>query len=121
MENTITKVALDTHKKQHAVAWVNCETGQVEVSTVKNNGKDIKKLVKKLKKAKQRLDSSSGSADDELLGLLASGYSTAKRGFTRRYLAEVMRSCRGDLRAAANATGLPLPRLIGLLDHLDVR
>jgi transcriptional regulator with GAF, ATPase, and Fis domain len=77
--------------------------------------------VKKLKKAKQRLDASSGSADDELLGLLASGYSTAKRGFTRRYLAEVMRSCRGDLRAAANATGLPLPRLIGLLDHLDVR
>ncbi len=77
--------------------------------------------VKKLRKAKQVQDSSGTSADDEMLGLLASGYATAKRGFTRRYLGEVMRSCRGDLRAAANATGLPLPRLIGLLDHLDVR
>jgi transposase len=51
VENTITKVALDTHKKQHTVAWVNCETGQTEVTTVKNNSKDIKKMVKKLKKA----------------------------------------------------------------------
>ena len=51
MENTITKVALDTHKKQHTVAWVNCETGQTEVTTVKNNSKDIKKMVTKLRKA----------------------------------------------------------------------
>ena len=50
MDKSVTKVALDTHKKQHTVAWVNCETGQTDVFTVKNNLKDIKKMVRKLKK-----------------------------------------------------------------------
>jgi len=50
VENTVTKIALDTHKKQHTVAWVNGETGETEVFAVKNNAKDIKKMVKKLNK-----------------------------------------------------------------------
>ena len=49
VDTTITKVAMDTHKKQHTVAWVNCETGETETVTVKNNSKDIKKMVRKLK------------------------------------------------------------------------
>lgn len=51
METSVTKVALDTHKKQHTVAWVAPETGEVEVFTVKNNLKDIRKMVRRLKKA----------------------------------------------------------------------
>lgn len=50
MDKNITKVAMDTHKKQHAVAMVSCETGQIEVFTVNNTAKDIKKMVGKIKK-----------------------------------------------------------------------
>ncbi len=50
MENTITKVVMDTHKKQHTIAYASLETGETEVFTVKNNTKDIKKMVKKLSK-----------------------------------------------------------------------
>jgi len=50
VENTITKVAMDTHKKQHTVGFVNLETGETEVFTVKNNAKDIKKMVRKITK-----------------------------------------------------------------------
>ena len=45
MEQSITKIAMDTHKNQHTVAFVNLETGETEVFTVKNNAKDIKKMV----------------------------------------------------------------------------
>ena len=48
MENTITKVAMDTHKKQHTIAYLSLETGETEVFTVKNTTKDIKKMDKKL-------------------------------------------------------------------------
>ena len=48
MAESITKVALDTHKNQHTVGFVNPETGETEVFTVKNNAKDIKKMVRKL-------------------------------------------------------------------------
>ena len=41
---------MDTHKKQHVVAFVNLETGETEVLTVKNNAKDIKKMVRKITK-----------------------------------------------------------------------
>ncbi len=50
MQNTITRVALDTHKNQHTVGFVNLETGETEVFTVKNNAKDIKKMVRKIAK-----------------------------------------------------------------------
>ncbi len=50
MDTNITKIALDTHKKQHTVAWVNCQTGETDIFTVFNTKKDITKMVKKLKK-----------------------------------------------------------------------
>ncbi len=50
MDTNITKIALDTHKKQHTVAWVNCQTGETDVFTVLNTNKDITKMVKKLRK-----------------------------------------------------------------------
>jgi len=50
VETNITKVAMDTHKKQHTVAYVNLGSGETEIFTVKNNHKDIKKMVKKLSK-----------------------------------------------------------------------
>jgi transposase len=50
VEKNITKVALDTHKKQHTAALLDCETGETEVFTVKNTLKDIKKMVAKIKK-----------------------------------------------------------------------
>lgn len=50
METTITKIAMDTHKKQHHVAWAHPETGEIQVFTVNNTVKDITKMVKKLSK-----------------------------------------------------------------------
>lgn len=50
MDNSITYVAMDTHKKQHAVAWTHPETGQIQVFTVKNTPRDIAKMVKKIQR-----------------------------------------------------------------------
>ena len=50
MQSNITKIALDTHKKQHTVAWVNCDTGQTDIFSVNNNKKDITRMVNRLKK-----------------------------------------------------------------------
>ena len=50
METTITKIAMDTHKKQHHVAWAHPETGHVQVFTVNNTVKDITTMVRKLSK-----------------------------------------------------------------------
>jgi len=50
VENSITYVAMDTHKKQHKVAVVYCGTGETKEFTVKNTVKDILKMVKKIKK-----------------------------------------------------------------------
>jgi len=41
---------MDTHKKQHAVAWADPETGEVQVFTVRNTVTDIKKMVKKIQR-----------------------------------------------------------------------
>ena len=50
MDNSITHVAMDTHKKQHAVALAYPDTGEIQVFTVKNLVKDIKKMVKKIQR-----------------------------------------------------------------------
>jgi hypothetical protein len=39
---------MDTHKKQHQVAWFHPETGELQVFTVNNTSKDLAKMVKKL-------------------------------------------------------------------------
>ena len=50
MNNSITHVAMDTHKKEHTVAVGHAETGEVAVFTVRNTVKDIGRMVKKLQK-----------------------------------------------------------------------
>ena len=50
MDNSITHVAMDTHKKRNAVALAYPDTGEVQVFTVKNLATDIKKMVKKIQR-----------------------------------------------------------------------
>ena len=59
-------------------------------------------------------------AGRELRKLLGQPYTDAKRRFTRRYLLEVMTQADGDLQEAARLADLPIARLVGLLEHLDV-
>ncbi len=42
---------MDTHKKEHTVAWVVPDTGEIKVFAVKNNVKSLQKMVRQLKKA----------------------------------------------------------------------
>lgn len=52
MENTITYVGMDTHKKEHKVALRYPDNEEIEILTIKNNASDISKMVKRiLKKA----------------------------------------------------------------------
>lgn len=50
MNNTITHVAMDTHKKDHTVALHYPHSEEIVRFTVKNNVRDIKKMVNKIKK-----------------------------------------------------------------------
>ena len=50
MENSITHVAMDTHKKEHKVALHYPGGEQIVQFAVKNTARDIKKMVKKIKK-----------------------------------------------------------------------
>ena len=50
MNTTITYAAMDTHKKEHTVAWLDPQTGETEIFTVVNNAKAIKKMVKRLQR-----------------------------------------------------------------------
>lgn len=47
MDNGVTHVAMDTHKKEHAVAWVYRDTGEAEAFTVKNTVKEVTKTVRR--------------------------------------------------------------------------
>ena len=49
MENSITYIGMDTHKKQHNVAVHYPDDEQVVQFSVKNNARDIQKMVKKSK------------------------------------------------------------------------
>lgn len=57
---------------------------------------------------------------DALDALLEVPYRDAKEAFTRRFIEQALKRAGGDLRVASTATGLPLARLIGLMDLLDV-
>ena len=61
------------------------------------------------------------TSSQRLACMLEPSYSEAKRRFTREYLKRAMVHCEWDLRAAAGYTGLPLVRLIGLLDHMGLQ
>ena len=50
MENSITYVAMDTHKKEHSVALHYPGNEQIVQFSVKNTARDIQKMVKKIKK-----------------------------------------------------------------------
>lgn len=50
MRDSITYVAMDTHKKEHSVALVYSQTGEIQQFTVKNTVKDIAKMVKLVQK-----------------------------------------------------------------------
>jgi len=41
---------MDIHKKQHAVALVSPDTGEIQLFTVKNTAKDIEKMVRKIQR-----------------------------------------------------------------------
>ena len=50
MKTSITPVALDTHKKQHQVAWVHPDTGEIQEFTVANTPREIERMVKRIRK-----------------------------------------------------------------------
>ena len=50
MRTSITHVSMDTHKKEHIVAVAYADTGELEVFTVRNTAKDIRKMVKKIQR-----------------------------------------------------------------------
>lgn len=50
MKTMITYVAMDTHKKQHQVAWMNPDTGEIQEFAVANTPHEIERMVKKLRK-----------------------------------------------------------------------
>lgn len=50
MKTSITHVAMDTHKKQHQVAWVHPDTGEIQEFTVANTPREIERMIKKIRK-----------------------------------------------------------------------
>src|SRR5574340_1670343 len=41
---------MDTHKKQHQVAWVHPDTGEIQEFTVPNTAREIERMVKKIRR-----------------------------------------------------------------------
>lgn len=50
MDTSITYVAMDTHKKEHAIALAYADTGEIEGFTVTNTAREIKKMVKRIQR-----------------------------------------------------------------------
>lgn len=50
MKTTITHVAMDTHKKQHQVAWMHPETAEIQEFTVPNRTREIERMIKRIRK-----------------------------------------------------------------------
>ncbi|MHC4462300.1 MAG: hypothetical protein ACYS30_12845, partial [Planctomycetota bacterium] len=50
MENSITHVAMDTHKKQHRIALLYPNDGRIIQFSVKNTPAEIRKMVRKIKR-----------------------------------------------------------------------
>lgn len=70
--------------------------------------------------ARLRKQSGPGGSSLELDAMCEHGYAEAKEAFTRRYLKRLLRRTNGDLRQASQQAGLPLARLIGLMNHLEI-
>ncbi len=41
---------MDTHKKQHRIAWVHPDTGEIEEFRVANTTREIERMVKKIRR-----------------------------------------------------------------------
>jgi transposase len=50
VNTSITYVAMDVHKKQHEVAWVNPKTGEVQTFTVRNTEAELTKMVQRIRR-----------------------------------------------------------------------
>src|SRR3990172_11106822 len=50
VKNNITFAALDTHKKEHKVAVIYPDTGELEEFTVRNNVKDVTQMARRVAK-----------------------------------------------------------------------
>ena len=50
MKTSITHVAMDTHKKQHQVAWVHPDTGEIQEFPVANTTREIERMVQKIRR-----------------------------------------------------------------------
>ena len=50
MNNNITYVAMDTHKKQHTIAALSTQSGEFVEMAVANTAREIGRMVKKIKK-----------------------------------------------------------------------
>ncbi len=50
MKTSITHVAMDTHKKQHQVAWIHPATGEIQEFTVANTTPEIEPMVEEIRK-----------------------------------------------------------------------
>ena len=49
MKTSIAYVAMDTHKKQHHVAWIHPDTGEIQQFAVANTPQEIERMVKKIR------------------------------------------------------------------------
>jgi transposase len=50
VNTTIAHVAMDTHKKQHHVAWLHLGTREIQEFTLANAAGEIERMVKKIRK-----------------------------------------------------------------------
>jgi hypothetical protein len=49
VKTSIAHVAMDTHKKQHQVAWVRPQTGEIQEFSVANTPREIERMVRKIR------------------------------------------------------------------------
>jgi len=50
VNTSITYMAMDVHKKQHEVAWVNPKTGEVQTFSVRNTEAELTKMVQRIRR-----------------------------------------------------------------------
>jgi len=82
---------------------------------------EVRSATTRLREASKRLRAAEAEAGlDAGTSMWDGPYVEAKAAFTRRYLCRALRDAHGDLRAVASVTDLPLPRLIALLDTLEI-
>lgn len=117
------RLALDRRARKRAAALERrADRLEGELAALGRREHKVRAATERLRAASQRLEAQAARASvDPLQRLCDEPYADAKRSFTRAYLARVMRDAGGDLRGAARLSGLPVARLVGLLDTLGLR